>query len=55
MILEEEQISFRSTSIMFDGVEDYAQQIAKMIGLRSEYDLVQAGVSGSAPYQTFIF
>ncbi|XP_031391104.1 probable pectin methyltransferase QUA2 [Punica granatum] len=44
MILEEQQISFRSTSLMFDGVEDYAQQIAKMIGLRSEYDLVQAGV-----------
>lgn len=44
MILEEEQISFRSTSLTFDGIEDYAQQIAKMIGLRSEYDLVRAGV-----------
>lgn len=51
-MLEEEQISFRSTSLMFDGVEDYAQQIAKMIGLRSEYDLVQAGVSGNTSYRT---
>ncbi|KAI4388728.1 hypothetical protein MLD38_001033 [Melastoma candidum] len=44
MMLEEEQISFRSASLMFDGVEDYAQQIAKMIGLNNEYELSQAGV-----------
>lgn len=55
MILEEEQISFRSTSLTFDGIEDYAQQIAKMIGLRSEYDLVRAGVCWSISYDTFFF
>ncbi|KAI4321133.1 hypothetical protein MLD38_034554 [Melastoma candidum] len=44
MILEEEQISFRSASIIFDGVEDYAQQIAKMVGLSDEDELRQAGV-----------
>lgn len=44
-MLDEEQISFHSASIMFDGVEDYAQQIAKMIGLSDEYELRQAGVS----------
>lgn len=44
MMLEEEQISFRSASLMFDGVEDYAQQIAKMIGLSNEYELTKAGV-----------
>ncbi|XP_043810170.1 probable pectin methyltransferase QUA2 isoform X2 [Manihot esculenta] len=43
MMLDEEQISFRSSS-MFDGVEDYSHQIAEMIGLRNESNLIQAGV-----------
>lgn len=45
-MLEEEQISFRSASLMFDGVEDYSHQIAEMIGLRNESNFIQAGVSG---------
>lgn len=45
-MLEEEQISFRSASPMFDGVEDYSHQIAEMIGLRNESNFIQAGVSG---------
>ncbi|XP_014504757.1 probable pectin methyltransferase QUA2 [Vigna radiata var. radiata] len=44
MMLDEEQISFRSASHMFDGVEDYSHQIAEMIGLRNESYLIQAGV-----------
>ncbi|KAL9241541.1 hypothetical protein vseg_015644 [Gypsophila vaccaria] len=45
MMLDEEQISFRSDSAMFDGVEDYAHQIADMIGLRSVSDFNKAGIS----------
>ncbi|XP_057490295.1 probable pectin methyltransferase QUA2 [Actinidia eriantha] len=44
MMLEEEQISFRSASLMFDGVEDYSHQIAEMIGLRNESNFIQVGV-----------
>ncbi|KAM7253285.1 hypothetical protein ACFE04_025903 [Oxalis oulophora] len=44
MMLDEEQMSFRSASLMFDGVEDYSHQIAEMIGLRNESSLIQAGV-----------
>ncbi|XP_068639050.1 probable pectin methyltransferase QUA2 [Aristolochia californica] len=44
MMLEEDQVSFRSDSLMVDGVEDYAHQIAEMIGLRSESNFNQAGV-----------
>ncbi|KAF5181851.1 S-adenosyl-l-methionine-dependent methyltransferases superfamily protein [Thalictrum thalictroides] len=44
MMLEEEQISFRSDSVMFDGIEDYSHQIAEMIGLRNESYFNQAGV-----------
>lgn len=44
-MLDEEQISFRSASHMFDGVEDYSHQIAEMIGLRNESYLIQAGVN----------
>lgn len=44
-MLEEEQISFRSASPMFDSVEDYSHQIAEMIGLRNESNLVKSGVS----------
>lgn len=45
MMLEEEQISFRSDSAMFDSIEDYSHQIAEMIGLRNESNFVRAGVS----------
>ncbi|XP_042492257.1 probable pectin methyltransferase QUA2 [Macadamia integrifolia] len=44
MMLEEDQISFRSDSLMFDGVEDYSHQIAEMIGLRNQSYFIQAGV-----------
>ncbi|KAB1199262.1 putative pectin methyltransferase QUA2 [Morella rubra] len=44
MMLEEEQISFRSASLMFDGIEDYSHQIAEMIGLRNESNFIHAGV-----------
>lgn len=44
MMLEEDQISFRSDSLMFDGVEDYSHQIADMIGLRSASEFNQAGI-----------
>ncbi|XP_061338510.1 probable pectin methyltransferase QUA2 isoform X2 [Gastrolobium bilobum] len=44
MMLDDEQISFRSASLMFDGVEDYSHQIAEMIGLRNESNFIQAGV-----------
>ncbi|CAN1331829.1 Probable pectin methyltransferase QUA2 [Linum perenne] len=44
MMLEEDQISFRSASLMFDGVEDYSHQVAEMIGLRNESNFIQAGV-----------
>ncbi|KAK6938147.1 putative S-adenosyl-L-methionine-dependent methyltransferase, partial [Dillenia turbinata] len=44
MMLEEEQISFRSASPTFEGVEDYSHQIAEMIGLRNESNFVEAGV-----------
>ncbi|KAK2375607.1 putative pectin methyltransferase QUA2 [Trifolium repens] len=44
MMLDNEQISFRSASDMFDGVEDYSHQIAEMIGLRNESSFIQAGI-----------
>ncbi|KAJ0974991.1 hypothetical protein J5N97_016956 [Dioscorea zingiberensis] len=44
MMVEEEQISFRSDSIMVDGVEDYSHQIAEMIGLRNESNFNEAGI-----------
>ncbi|XP_072989845.1 probable pectin methyltransferase QUA2 isoform X2 [Typha latifolia] len=44
MMVEEEQISFRSDSLMVDGVEDYTHQIAEMIGLRSGYNFNEVGV-----------
>lgn len=47
-MLEEEQISFRSASPMFDGVEDYSHQIAEMIGLRNESNFREVGVCMSA-------
>ncbi|KAK9162718.1 hypothetical protein Syun_003620 [Stephania yunnanensis] len=50
MMLEEDQISFRSDSLMFDGIEDYSHQIAEMIGLRSESSFIQAG----SPYNALL-
>ncbi|KAL2893802.1 putative pectin methyltransferase QUA2 [Bienertia sinuspersici] len=44
MMLEEEQISFRSDSLTSDNIEDYSHQIAEMIGLRSSSNFIQAGV-----------
>lgn len=44
MMVEEEQISFRSDSIMVDGVEDYTHQIAEMIGLKNESNFNEAGI-----------
>ncbi|KAK2984858.1 hypothetical protein RJ640_006607 [Escallonia rubra] len=44
MMLDEEQISFRSASLTLDGIEDYTHQIAEMIGLRNESNFIQAGV-----------
>lgn len=44
MMLEEEQISFRSASPMFDSIEDYSHQIAEMIGLRNESNFINSGV-----------
>ncbi|KAG0470084.1 hypothetical protein HPP92_016784 [Vanilla planifolia] len=44
MMVEEDQISFRSDSLMVDGVEDYSHRIAEMIGLRNESNFNEAGV-----------
>nr|CAD1826299.1 unnamed protein product [Ananas comosus var. bracteatus] len=44
MMVEEEHISFRSDSLMVDGVEDYSHQIAEMIGLRNESNFNEAGI-----------
>ncbi|ONK75565.1 uncharacterized protein A4U43_C03F18220 [Asparagus officinalis] len=44
MMVEEEQISFKSDSFMVDGVEDYSHQIAEMIGLRNESNFNEAGI-----------
>lgn len=46
MLLEENQITFHSEDgFIFDGVKDYAFQIAEMIGLGSDTEFPQAGVS----------
>lgn len=46
MLLEENQIAFHSEDgLIFDGVKDYSRQIAEMIGLGSDADFLQAGVS----------
>lgn len=45
MMLEDEQISFRSDSDLYDNVEDYSHRIAEMIGQRNASYLVQVGVS----------
>lgn len=46
MLLEENQIAFHSEDgVVFDGVKDYSRQIADMIGLASDSEFLQAGVS----------
>lgn len=51
MLLEENQISFHSEDgLLFDGVKDYSRQIAEMLGLRSDSEFPQAGVSFSLHY-----
>ena len=45
MMLEEDQISFRSDSLASHGIEDYSHQIAEMTRLRSASNLVQDGVT----------
>lgn len=46
MLLEENQISFHSDDEMVvDGVKDYSHQIAEMIGLGSDSEFREAGVS----------
>ncbi|XP_009777411.1 putative methyltransferase PMT5 isoform X2 [Nicotiana tabacum] len=46
MLLEENQIAFHSEDGMIvDGVKDYSHLIAEMIGLGSDTELLQAGVS----------
>lgn len=46
MLLEENQITFHSEDgLTFDGVNDYSRQIAEMIGLGSDSEFLQAGVS----------
>ncbi|KAL8137671.1 hypothetical protein V2J09_003672 [Rumex salicifolius] len=45
MLLEENQIAFHSDDgVIFDGVKDYARQVADMIGNDSESGYLQAGV-----------
>lgn len=46
MLLEENQISFHSEDgLIYDGVKDYSHQIAEMIGLGSDTEFYQSGVS----------
>lgn len=42
--MEDDQISFRSASPMFDEIEDYSHQIAQMIGIKKD-NFIEAGVS----------
>lgn len=52
MLLEENQITFHSEDgLIFDGVKDYARQIAEMIGLGSDTEFAQAGVSLTSLYR----
>jgi hypothetical protein len=43
--VEEDKISFPSDVHMAKGVEDYAHQIAEMIGLQNEFNFNEAGMS----------
>lgn len=55
MLLEENQIAFHSEDgLIFDGVKDYSRQIAEMIGLGSDYEFLQAGVSHICILQNFV-
>lgn len=46
MLLEENQIAFHSDDgLIFGGVKDYSRQLAEMIGLGSDTEFSQAGVS----------
>lgn len=46
MLLEEKQIAFRSDDgAVVDDVKDYSHLIAELIGLGSDTELLQAGVS----------
>lgn len=46
MLLEENQISFHSDDgLLFDGVKDHSRQVAEMIGLGTDAEFHQAGVS----------
>lgn len=46
MLVEENQITFHSDDgTVVDGVKDYARTIADMIGLGSDTEFLQAGVS----------
>lgn len=48
MLLEENQIAFHSDDGMnYDGVKDYSHLIAEMIGLGSDTEFLQAGVSST--------
>lgn len=45
MLLEENQIAFHNDDgLIFDGVKDYARQLAEMIGWNTDSDFPQAGV-----------
>ncbi|KAG0499404.1 hypothetical protein HPP92_004095 [Vanilla planifolia] len=44
MMVEEQQISFRSDSLMVDGVEDYVHQLAEMIELSNDSEFNEAGI-----------
>lgn len=55
MLLEENQIAFHSEDgLIFDGVKDYSRQIAEMIGLGSDSEFLQAGVSLSGILNIFV-
>lgn len=46
MLLEDNQFAFQSEDgLIYDGVKDYSHQIAEMIGLGSDTEFPQAGVS----------
>lgn len=53
-MLEDDQISFRSASLMSDEVEDYSHQIAEMIGIKHD-NFVEAGVSHTFYRVDFLF
>ena len=51
MLLEENQIAFHSEDgLIFDGVKDYSRQVAEMIGLGSDSEFHQVGVSIGFPF-----